>query len=428
MPRRIAWGLVVAGFVAAVAPAAYAAPVVHVPAASSSSQEAWWYTGLGVPEAQADGWTGAGVKVAVIDEFINPDLPVFDGANLTVDKTPLCTGGTVITHAPNPTNEMVHGSDMVALLVGNGKGPGHVRGIAPKAEVTFYGFGYTLKSDDGSRCTTAARTADVVTRGIQRAMDDGAQVISISYGGGGGTPADAKIIAAALAKGIVITAAVPNTAGASGNGAWPWKYNGVVAVNAFGRDGLLQSDAQTPGVRDEQPGTTVVAPGVGFQTVTWGRGGYQLGGSSLATPLTAGVVALAAQKYPHASGNQLIQSLIRNTTPKDHPLTYSKDLGYGPVSLRHMLREYPAQYKDENPLMDKAMNTPTLAQVAVAKAPRESKMPTASPAAAGSSSTSRFVGPLIVTGIVLVAVVVVGMIVLLILRAARRKKNTGGTA
>jgi subtilisin family serine protease len=368
------------------------------------------------------------VKVAVIDGFINPDLPVFQGANLQVDKTPLCKGGTVTTHAPNPSDGEIHGSDVTALLVGNGKGPGQVKGIAPKADVTFYGYGVDLSSLEAMDCRgeDPSREIGPVAEGIRRAVEAGAQVVSISITEAGGLPAtDAGVIADALAKGVVIVAAVPNST-FDDLQKWPQDFNGVVAVNAFGQDGKLQSDLKLTGERDVYPGTTVVAPGVAFNTVSWGKADYQLQGSSLATPLTAGVVALAAQKYPHASGNQLIQSLIRNTTPKDHPLKRTDEFGYGPVSLRHVLREDPAQYKDENPLMDKSSGMPTRAQVAAAKPRTASPSPSASGVAAQASGAVSVMGPLIVTGIVLVVVIVVGVIVLLVVLVARRKKNAGG--
>ncbi len=415
--RRVALALAIVGVASLAAPAAHAA----------SSD--WWYDGFGVPEVQAQGWTGQGVKVAVIDAVINPDLPVFQGTNLTVDKQPLCKGGTVTTTAPDPTNDEAHGSDATALLIGNGKGSGHVRGIAPKADVTFYGFGFPLNTEAGQRCVKGPiGETSIVSDGIQRAVDDGARVISISIGDGVDLPGDPEVIAHALAKGVVIVAAVPNTK--NDENAWPWQRNGVVAVNAFGQDGRLQDDQEVAGRKDVWPGTTVVAPGVGFESVIWKKHDYLISGSSLATPLTAGIVAVAAQKYPQATGNQLIQSLIHNTTPNDHELTYVEDFGYGPVSLRHVLAVDPAKYPDVNPLMDKASDSPTADQVAAAGAkPTVSPAPSASRSAAADPATRGTTGPpgaLITVGVVVLAVIVIGVIVLIVVAAARRKKNAGG--
>lgn len=401
-----------------------AAAIVMAPAVGAHADDGdpsdWWYDGFGVSQVHADGLTGTGVKVAVIDTQMNPELPVFDGANLTV-AAPLCEGGDPTTSTP--TQGAVHGSDMVALLVGNGQGAQRIRGMAPDADVTFYGL-----SDCGSiDGTNALYTA------IDRAVDDGNDVISVSLGTAarsGGSDA----IARALAAGAVVVAAPPNTANKASE-RWPSDFNGVVSVNAFGEDGTLQEDHEISGKPVAWAETTVVAPGVDFPSVDWSGGVHIITGSSLATPLTAGIVALAAQKYPQASGNQLIQSLIHNTTPDDHPLSRSDDgNGYGPVSLRHVLAVDPSQYPDENPLMDKSSDQPTAAQVAQAAgdaSPQPVTSPSATADAAAPGPVDTGGGPwtllLIIAGVVVV-LVVVAVIVIAIIAAGRKKNRSAGGA
>ncbi|WP_029144840.1 S8 family peptidase [Microbacterium luticocti] len=434
--RRSRGWAAAAGVVAAVLACTGAALPAQAAQGPGSS---WWYDAFGVPEVQAQGWTGAGVKVAVIDGQINPELPVLTGAHLTVDPKPLCTGGTVTTTAPDPSNDVAHGSDMAALIVGNGSGPAHVRGIAPEADLLFYGFGYVPSSDAGRDCIDSPEDGmSVFGHGIQRAIDDGARVISISQGAGVMTQKDAQVVAEAIAHGVVIVAATPNSVADTGQ--WPWMYNGVVAVNAFDKRGYLQEDAQTPGKKAAWRETTVVAPGVGFPSVTWGTP-VSVSGSSLATPLTAGVLALTAQKYPHATGDQLLQSLIRNTTPDDHGLAHSDDgTGYGPVSLRHMLRVDPTSYPDVNPLMDKSSNVPSaqlVAQVAGGASPTPTGVAptvivgdTATPAAGQADSATPAVPAVLMVG---GGVVVVAAIVVIVAVTVRRRKgngppNTGGAS
>ena len=416
---------------------AVAAALVVVPAVAASADDApsdWWYDGFGVAEAQADGWTGDGVKVAVIDNQINPDLEVFKGAHLTVDDDPLCKGGKVEVGGSKVSAEAIHGSDMVALLVGNGRGSGHVRGIAPDAQVTFYGWGFAHNPDN---CVTVDESSDRTEfgDGIARAVADGARIISISQGTTQTTAGDAEALAEALAAGVVVVAATPNSA--RYNEQWPWSYNGVVSVNAFGQDGKLQEDHEIAGHFVAWKETTVVAPGVKFPSVDWRPGsGWWSTGSSLATPLTAGVLAVTAQKYPDASGDQLIQSLIHNTTPDDHALTRSDTTGYGPVSLRHMLRIDPTTYPDENPLMDKASGVPSAAQVAqagaqVSPAPSASPTqwsPTATPGALAPTGTA--LSPWLFVGLGALLVLIVAAVVMIVVVSSNRKKsrNVGGAA
>ncbi len=49
-------------------------------AADAAPDDNWWYDAYGMTTIHGEGWTGAGVKVAVIDANINPELPVFEVA------------------------------------------------------------------------------------------------------------------------------------------------------------------------------------------------------------------------------------------------------------------------------------------------------------------------------------------------------------
>ena len=425
-------------FAAATFVAAALAVVPAIGAHADDPPSNWWYDGFGVADVQADGWTGDGVKVAVIDQQINPDLPVFEGANLTVDDDPLCDGGSVTVNAtdePKPSNDVVHGSDVTAMLIGNGKGAGKVRGIAPGADVTFYGYGMTVQQTLTTGCDTQKRPdgRTELGEGISRAIDDGAQVISISLIQSKASAGDIAAVARAVARGVVIVAGTPNTT-QDADETRPWTYNGVVAVNAFGKDGYLQEDAEVEGQQVSWPETTVIAPGVNFPSVDWSGNDYWVSGSSLATPLTAGIIAVTAQKYPAATGNQLIQSLIHNTTPDDHELSRSDDTGYGPVSLRHMLKVDPAQYPDENPLMDKsdyptpsqvakASDTPTPADSATAVA---SPQPSATAGAVAGGAGGVWMPVLIGVGVLVLLAVIALVIVLVVVAGKNKRKNVGG--
>jgi len=87
----------------------------------------------------------------------------------------------------------------------------------------------------------------------------------------------------------------------------------------------------------------------------------------LATPIVAGMLALVASKYPDATGNQLLHSLIANTGSEEHEVRHDSVYGYGIPNLTRMLAVDPTGYPDVNPL---ASDTPawdgdlTLADIA----------------------------------------------------------------
>ena len=406
-----------------------------MPTLSASAETAgsnWWYAKYDVAGAQAAGWTGAGIKVAVIDGQINSSLPVFQGANLKIYPTSFCNN---ITPADTTTANRgsVHGSDVTALLVGNGTGTGSVAGIAPKAIVSFYADG----NSDGTLNGCPTTQIDGLTytsfgRAILKAIGDGNRIISMSQEGSESPSGDTHAVAQAVAKGIVLVVGQPNTVAEAAQ-RFPADANGVVGTNAFDDQGNLQvHDGKTTAYST----TTVVAAGDRFPTQAsagnvWGDNGNSVTGSSLATPLMAGMLALTLQKYPTATGNQLIQSLILNTSAKDHPLSFdSAGYGYGPASLSHLLRVDPTQYPDTNPLLNKpnGLGVPTAAEFAAAAnsaSPTPSAPPSTAAAAAAPSpgKASGSILPGLLTGVIVVVVlllVLAGLAVVL-MRSLRRR-------
>ena len=67
-------------------------------------------------------------------------------------------------------------------------------------------------------------------------------------------------------------------------------------------------------------------------------------------PLIAGFLALAKQKWPNATNNQLLQLLTK--TALNNEGQWNKYTGYGVADLGAMMNTDPSQYPDENPLMD----------------------------------------------------------------------------
>ncbi|GEB47113.1 hypothetical protein MTE01_30580 [Microbacterium testaceum] len=337
-----------------------------VSAAAADTPKTWWYDAYGMEAIHAEGWTGKGAKIAVIDGNINPNLPAFAGRNLTVDTRSLCAENPQPTTA-EVTEDSVHGTTLAAQIIGTGDGPGGVKGIAPDAEVMFYSFG----TRNGETCT-ASEYADSLSPGalgVQRAIDAGAQIVTTSVLIAA-RPGDADVIANAIAKGVIIISATPNPTTVKGAGRGLGGFRGVTTAAAVDSTGALQKSPD--GTPFALSWTTLVAPGVDLPTVGDTNGSWNqaetASGSSFAAPLVAGMLALVKQKYPDATGNQLIQSAIHNTGQKDHELAFdaASGFGYGLAWPAHFLRENPSQYPDENPLLAEDDMQPTDAKIASA--------------------------------------------------------------
>lgn len=400
------------------------------PALAVNDAGQWWYSTYKVNEAQSAGWTGKGVKIAVIGQQINPDYPGFSSAHLTVDPNPICQGATVINRDPGKASS--HDTGVTDLLIGNGQGAAGIQGIAPDADVTFIGYGLTNNNcthpDDLKRPTITS-----FGLALERAIAANVQIVSTSTGVEPAGDDDGAVLAKAIAKGIVIVSATPNDVTQVKNGEAPNSLRGIISVSAVDANFGLQRDSKT-GAPVIVPNVSVAAAGVNVPFISpdsWSALKTSTG-SSVSAPLVAGMLALTAQKYPHATGNQLIQSLIHNTGAEDHDLYYNPNdgFGYGLASLGHLLRIDPSQYPDQNPLLNKdpglngASYLPTDDQIATAK----SAVANAA-SAKGSGSSNPFGGLMagILIGGAIVLLLIVAAAIVIVVVVIRRKKNAQRT-
>ncbi|WP_019876726.1 S8 family peptidase [Sporichthya polymorpha] len=325
-------------------------PALAADADDGFGKNAWWYQAMKIDDAHQIS-TGKGVTIAVIDGPIDPSVPELKGQDVTPVKN-FCGG------KPTATGPLAsHGTGVVVKIVGNGKGtaPGGVgvAGIAPEATVRAYAV--DVDAAPGLQCPTKTMNQGFADA-IEAAVKDGARIISMSVAGDRPAAAERAAVEQAFAAGAVVVAGVGNAPEATSTN-YPAAYPGVVAVAAVDREARPWS-GNPPANREA---FVIAAPGVrvttgGFDGVTWSSAGFATG-TSEATPLVAGALALVASKYPNATGNQLISHLIHNPGGTQ---TFGRtpDLGYGIVSPTKMLASDPTQWPDTNPLLPPSTPSP----------------------------------------------------------------------
>ncbi|CAN5304350.1 hypothetical protein BH11ACT3_BH11ACT3_12520 [soil metagenome] len=376
--------------------------------ADVASDGLWYFDDLHVQEALDSGADGRGITVAVIDSPINLSVPTLVGADISVsDAEPCYLDGEKISSVSDDISVATHGTNVASLIVGSGAGYGTqlgLKGVAPGVSIRYYiGGDFSDKhcrSEDGE-------LSDDLPAEIKQAVKDGADIISMSIVAG---QSDALVdaIAQAEREGVILVFGLTNHNNEAAG--WTPTANGVVSVQAADRDAnILSTDGTTPNF---DPAVDVVAPGVGillqgsenagkWEQLSIGRG------TSYATPIVAGFLADVWSKYPNATSNQLIQTLIHNTGTEDHELTYEeKNRGYGFVSLTHMLIVDPTQYPDANPLLiDSAV--PSKEQIFGSATSKPSSPATGEPSSSGYPLTVvlGLVGALILLLVVLAIVV-----------------------
>lgn len=297
----------------------------------------WAPRAVNAPAAWAAGYTGRGVRVAVLDGGIYADHPDLAGA---IDRSASrsCTEGSF----DSDVGTFWHGTH-VAGIVGARNNDLGVIGIAPEA--TLIGV-KVLHGGSGSfgslicgilHAATTAR-ADVIN------MSLGAVFPKNDPGAGRLAAALNKAVNFATRNGALVVSAAGNDeldADHSGNLALvPAQSGNGMAVSATGPVGWAlgeqnfsrfasYSNYGTSLVSVAAPGGDAALPGNDSCTIgpltrpCWvfdlvlstSRVGYTwAAGTSMATPVVAGVAALAKQRFPDASPAQLRARLERSAT------------------------------------------------------------------------------------------------------------------
>ena len=279
--------------------------------------------------ARAKGYTGKGVTIAVIDGPVDTSNPALKGANIT-DKS-RCT----IQDSPEGVR---HNTDMAIILVSP------ISGVAPDATLYNYQASTGSTTSNGS-CDSNGDRLNTVAALINQAVEDGAQIISVSQSVNESTNELKWAITNAITKGVIIVAAAGNE-GHRDDTTQLGRYSGVVGVSAINSDGTFASYSNSA------DGMVTAAFGGPYTTYDVNTGEpATVHGTSISTPLVAGMLALARQKWPDATANQILQLLVHTGLNPNHD--WNKYTGYGAIDGGALVNTDPSQYPDENPIIQK---------------------------------------------------------------------------
>jgi len=265
------------------------------------------------PQVLDLGWDGSGVRVAIIDTGIDTDHPDFAGR----------IAQTVDLVGEGPVDENGHGTHCAGIALGSGTASdGRFRGVAPGALL------YSAKAlhRDGQ-----GMMSDVMA-GIEWAVEQQVQVISLSLGGSGssdGHDALSEMCDAAVESGVVVCVAAGNDGPGSFTIGAPGAARLVITVGASTDEDTVASFSSRGPTADNRVKPDVVAPGhlitatrAARTSLGMPQDGYytECSGTSMATPLVAGLCALLLQKEPVLTPAQVKARLMSTAVDLDeHP-------------------------------------------------------------------------------------------------------------
>lgn len=213
-------------------------------------------------------------------------------------------GINAITGSGDPLDDNDHGSHCAGTIAATAFDSGRHVGVA--YDVRLMGLKFLNASGSG-------QSSDAITC-VEYAIEQGVDILSNSWGGGGFSQAMNDVIEAANSAGILFVAAAGNDAKDNdSSNSYPSGYEvpNVISVAAIDRSGNLASFSNYGANTVD-----IAAPGVAILSCTSesdsSYGTFQ--GTSMATPHVSGVAALLVSQFPTASIEEIKNRIVHSAT------------------------------------------------------------------------------------------------------------------
>nr|WP_052478841.1 S8 family serine peptidase [Kibdelosporangium sp. MJ126-NF4]CEL20899.1 peptidase S8 and S53, subtilisin, kexin, sedolisin [Kibdelosporangium sp. MJ126-NF4]CTQ98296.1 peptidase S8 and S53, subtilisin, kexin, sedolisin [Kibdelosporangium sp. MJ126-NF4] len=263
---------------------------------------------IGATAAWQAGYTGAGVKVAVLDTGVDETHP--DLASREI-------GQRNFSDSPDNVDRAGHGTHVASTIAGTGaKSGGKYKGVAHGASVLDgkvlddQGYGYDSQ----------------IIAGMQWAVEQGAKIVNLSLGGTDTPEVDPleEAVNSLSAKHDTLFVIAAGNSGSDESIASPGSADAALTVGAVDRaDNLAEFSSRGPRTGDTAIKPDITAPGVGIVAAKATQSGgtpvedgyLGASGTSMATPHVAGSAALVAQSHPDWTGGQIKAVLTASAKP-----------------------------------------------------------------------------------------------------------------
>ncbi|MBU5311374.1 S8 family peptidase [Tissierella carlieri] len=279
------------------------------------------------------GYEGKGITVAVIDTGVAPHYDLTRPTNRIVGFKDMISGKEI------PYDDNGHGTHVAGIIAGNGlSSNGKYMGVAPKANI----LGIKALDEYGGGSTSDIIAA--ISYVVETKDKYNTKIINISLG----TPANnscdkdplCKAVDMAVKAGLIVIAAAGNSGPKEGTILSPGISRNVITVGAVDDKRTIDPSDDTIAPFSSRGPTIeglmkpdIVAPGVNIKSLSNTKlDSYaSLSGTSMATPLVSGSVALLLNKH----GNLSPQEIRDRVTTSCIDLKESKEnQGAGMLNLK----------------------------------------------------------------------------------------------
>jgi putative cell wall-binding protein len=275
-------------------------------AADASNQYALSKSGLN--SAKDSFVSGRQVKIAVIDSGLDKSFEIFNGMNVA-------TGYNVVSNGTDVSDQIGHGTFVSGLIALTSK----------KANTTILPIKLTDQPDNIS--------VSASVEGIYKAIELGADVISMSYGSQAPSQSEYDaLLEAYYEHGIVLVAAAGNTGDKTYH--YPASYPEVISVGATDSTDEVTSFSTFGDALDiAAPGEDVISALTG-DLADEEYGEYGPGaGTSYSTPLVSSLAALILLKTGDTNPEKVEYKIEKSATiPALYEQGWNIDYGYGRIN------------------------------------------------------------------------------------------------
>lgn len=269
--------------------------------------------------AYQNDYTGKGVVVAVIDTGIDPH------PDLTEPRNRIVGWKDFVNNKRRPYDDNGHGTHVAGIIAGNGRqSGGKYRGVAPEARLV----GVKVLDEEGSG------SASQVIAGVQWVVQNRRRyrirVVNMSMGAtaeeGYLDDPISQAVEAAWASGLTVCVAAGNEGPKGGTIATPGIAPSVITVGNMddqetverNDDEVADSSSRGPTI-DQLAKPDILAPGTNIMSLKNGGGYIAHSGTSMATPMVSGAVALLLQQNPRLTPPDIKAKLMAAAENRNLP-------------------------------------------------------------------------------------------------------------
>ena len=263
----------------------------------------WHLARIAAPAAWDVALGAAGIVVGVVDSGVDGTHP-----ELASRMEP---GYNLYSGNADSSDVNGHGTWVAGTVAAAGDNAVGVSGVAWQSKI----MPVRVSDAQGVAWTSA------IANGITWAVDHGARVVNVSFGGVAASPTIANAAQYARSKGAVVVASAGNCScvDATAENAY------VLSVGATDQNDDLASFSSRGNYVD------VSAPGVSILTTNRGGGYVYAQGTSFSSPIVAGVVALMMKTNPSLSPTDLV-TLVKANADDRGTAGWDASFGYGRVN------------------------------------------------------------------------------------------------